>query len=289
MPRRQKTLMVHLKVHSDCLDGFIQYNPIINEPVPVDTISTLPYQAFIQEIPKEVPGITNLNGHNEVLECNNNYKDIKNYPTIAKAVCWWDGHPFSNKPCFIPKNIRTRSNLTGDIIYDVYGNFCSPECALAYLENERNIDPEVRWNRIAMLNEMTRRVINENIDRIQPAMPRWVLTEYGGPLTIEKYRDANTNITVKCEVIYPPITVEVPQIQLTNTDFVVKRPKKVVIDEERFTKAEENLRKISSVNLDKPKQYLRKGGILDAMNIRIPLADPSLGKTLESSNTYLHE
>jgi hypothetical protein len=270
MPRRQKTLMVHLKVHSDCLDGFMQYNPIINDPTPVDTTSTLPYQTFTQEPAKEVPGITTTGGRNEVMECNNNYKDIKNYPKTAKAVCWWDGHPFSFKPCFIPKNIRTQSHITGDIVYDVYGNFCSPECALAYLENERNIDPEVRWNRISMLHEMTRRVINEAADRIQPAMPRWTLTEYGGPLSIEKYRDSNTNPSVRCDVIYPPITVEVPQIQLTSNDFVVKRPKKVVIDEERFAKAEENLRKISSINLDKPKQDLRKGGILDMMNIRIP-------------------
>jgi hypothetical protein len=282
--------MVHLKVHTeqqtaqsglrreaggfDEMQNSIQYNPNIPEPIPVEATSKMNYQEYSDYDEKEklqqpfIPGITNTLQRNEVLECNKDYKDTKQYPRIAKAVCWWDGHAFTGKPCFIPKAIRGYSRC--DITYDVYGNFCSPECALAFLENERNIDPEVRWDRVVMLNEMTRRVLNENIDNIEPALPRWSLTEYGGPLTLEKFREINTKPSIKCEVIYPPITAEIPQIQLSNTDFVAKRPKRVVIDEERFTKAEENLRKISAYNMDKPKQDLKKGGILDMMNIRIP-------------------
>ena len=61
-----------------------------------------------------------------------------------KCSCFWCTCEFDNPPIYIPKYEFKDT-------YHVYGCFCTPECAAAYLLNE-NIDTSVKFERYHLLN-----------------------------------------------------------------------------------------------------------------------------------------
>lgn len=258
MPRKQKPIIVHLQVRSNEINNnFPEYNPNFQDPVPIQASTTIKYDSFTPAENKPIKTGTN----SQVIECNSEYKDSKIYPRSSKSACWWDGCQFDTKPFFVPKAI-IENQKNQEHSYSVYGNFCSPECALAYLESEPSLDPEVRWERTMLLHEMCKRVYINKKDRIKPSLPRWVLNSYGGGLSIEEFRKLNTGTSEECEIVYPPITVDIPILKVQNMDKTQTISKKVIIKEERFKQAEQNLNK-------NVKPQPEKKGILDLMNIRI--------------------
>lgn len=256
MPRKQKPIIVHLRVRSNDINStFPSYDPNLIDPEPANTSSTVQYDTFTPAENKPIKTGTN----SEVIECNSEYKDSKVYPRSSRTVCWWDGHSFDTKPFFIPKSIHESHKERS---YSVYGNFCSPECAMAHLNAETTLDPEVRWERVLLLHEMCSKVYNDTHARIQPSLPRWTLKEYGGGLDIDEYRKACTQPIGACEIIYPPIIVDIPILKMNNIERKQQKVEKVIIREERFLRAENNLNKTIE-------QKQEKKGILELMNIRI--------------------
>ena len=61
-----------------------------------------------------------------------------------KSSCFWCTYDFDNPAIYIPK-FKINKN------YSVYGCFCSPQCATAYLMNE-NVDTSVKFERYQLLN-----------------------------------------------------------------------------------------------------------------------------------------
>jgi len=256
MPRKVTPITVYLRVSTKHISkSFPEYTPDIPELKAYEGQRGIQYDKF--EPVENAPVRTNPT--TEVVECNMDYKNAKLYPKTTRMKCWWDGHEFDNKPFFIPKEIIEGD---GEDHHNVYGNFCSPECAMAYLQSESSLDSEVKWERTMLLHEMCNRVYNDKKTKIQPALPRWTLKDYGGGLSIEEYREVNTHTSDNCEIIYPPITVDIPVLQLVNRDEKPAVVEKVLIKEERFIKAEENLSKQMEV-------LPEKRGILDLMNIRV--------------------
>ena len=127
-----------------------------------------------------------------------------------RSCCFWDTCEFDTPPVYLPKCI---SNNGG---YVVYACFCSPECALAYLMNER-IDTSVKFERCQMLNAMHGKV---NVS-IKPAPnPHYTLGKFYGNLSIQEYR-----MLFKSEqivyVVSKPLTHILPEIYEENNDFML--------------------------------------------------------------------
>ena len=61
-----------------------------------------------------------------------------------KSACFWCTYDFDNTPIYIPKYELNNS-------YNVYGCFCSPECACAFLMNDKDIDNASRFERYQLL------------------------------------------------------------------------------------------------------------------------------------------
>lgn len=98
-----------------------------------------------------------------------------------KSDCFWCHYGFSSPTIYIP-----RSKVNG--VYEVYGHFCSPECALAYLNNE-HIDSSTKWERISLLHSLYSSVFEYN-EHFKPAPdPKYLLEKYMGNMTIEEYRE----------------------------------------------------------------------------------------------------
>jgi hypothetical protein len=189
----------------------------------------------------------------------------KKLPDTTEIACFWCSHSFDGTPVVIPER-----EVHG--VYNVYGNFCCPECALAYVLHE-TIDPHVRWERIALLHRIYDR---EGNGRMFPAPGREVLKHFGGPLSIESYRATVRQGKVRVDTHMPPMVSILGSIDTKPIDFFDTSMKNTVtgnLQQEKTTKAEEGLR------LKRSKPLKDKESTLDSvMSINIRSANGSSRK-----------
>ena len=101
--------------------------------------------------------------------------------------------------------------------YDVYGCFCSPECACSYLFKE-DIDNNTKFERYQLLNYVYGKIYNYT-KNIKPAPnPYYTLDKYYGNLTIQEYRQLLEYDRLLL-VIDKPLTKFYPELHEDNNDF----------------------------------------------------------------------
>ena len=142
---------------------------------------------------------------------NNNISD-------KKSACFWCTHDFDNLPIYIPK-YEINSN------YNVYGCFCSPECATAYLMEE-NIDNSSKFERYHLLNHIYSKIYNYK-KNIKPAPnPYYTLDKFYGNLSIAEYRKLLCNDRILF-IVDKPMTRILPELHDDNDEFMInKKPSK---------------------------------------------------------------
>jgi len=102
-----------------------------------------------------------------------------------KSACFWCTCQFNTGNIYIPKRVQ-QDNI------DVYGCFCSPECATSFLMNE-NIDSSIRFERYSMINYIYGAIYDYK-KNIKPAPdPHYILDKFCGNLSIEEYRQHFTD------------------------------------------------------------------------------------------------
>jgi hypothetical protein len=127
-----------------------------------------------------------------------------------RSCCFWDTCEFDTPPVYLPKCISNSG------VYVVYACFCSPECALAYLMNDR-LDTSVKFERCQMLNAMHGKT---NVS-IKPAPnPQYTLSKFYGNLTIQEYRKLFKSEQI-VYVVNKPLTHILPEIYEENNDFML--------------------------------------------------------------------
>jgi hypothetical protein len=124
-------------------------------------------------------------------------------PPNKISDCFWCNSQFDGPPVFIPKNKHNDK-------FNVYGNFCSPECGCAFLFNE-NIDTSQKFERYHLLNHIYSSIYNYDY-YIKPApSPYYLLNKYLGSLSVEEYRKINKNNQL-ISVIDKPMTRNFPEL-----------------------------------------------------------------------------
>jgi len=136
---------------------------------------------------------------------------LNNIPD-KKSSCFWCSYDFDNPPIHIPKHFIKNS-------YSVYGCFCTPECAVAYLMSE-NIDSSTKFERYGLINHVYSKIY-EYKKNIKPAPdPYYMLERFYGPLTIQEYRSL-----LKTErlflIVDKPLTRILPEFHEDNDDFII--------------------------------------------------------------------
>jgi hypothetical protein len=176
-------------------------------------------------------------------------------PDSTDTACMWCCHTFEGQPCIIPMR-----EIKG--VWEVYGNFCCPECALAYMMDERD-DSHVRWEKVALLH----RLYSDSVcGRIYPAPARITLKMFGGALDIDTYRATVRARKVRVDIHVPPMASILATMDTKPIDFYETTIHKtfVPLNNERMQKAEEGLR------LKRLKPLKDKESTLDAcMNLQI--------------------
>ena len=134
--------------------------------------------------------------------------DFHNNVNYKKSNCFWCTCSFINNPTFIPKRVNNK--------YEVYGCFCSPECAVAYLLNEK-ISDNVLWERYSLLNNLYSKIYDYK-KNIKPAgNPYYLLDNFYGNLSIQEYRQTLSNNRIYF-VVDKPKTKLMPELYEDNND-----------------------------------------------------------------------
>jgi hypothetical protein len=130
-----------------------------------------------------------------------------------RSCCFWDTCEFDTPPIYIPRCSASNGG------HSVYGCFCSPECALAYLMNE-GVDTSVKFERCQMLNAMYGRALNYE-KSIKPAPnPQYILNKFYGNLSIQEYRKLFKSEQI-IYVVNKPLTHILPEMYEDNNDFLL--------------------------------------------------------------------
>lgn len=133
-------------------------------------------------------------------------------PDSTEIACFWDCHTFRGRPCVIPVGIE-------EGIWRVYGNFCCPECAAAYLFNE-HLDSHVQWERFALLNRLYSTYIGEDKEKTLRMSPsKSILRLFGGTLDISEYREIIYGKRMRVDVMAPPMISIIQVMDTKPIDF----------------------------------------------------------------------
>jgi hypothetical protein len=163
---------------------------------------TLPAKPFVENIILHLP-IKNLEADKSGNPLNNDYEQYTGNTTseptpydpyndinmdvsdsCIENVCWWDDQEFKNNRWGIPTKFVNDS-------FHIYGCFCSPNCAAAYLFNMYK-DTDDIWNKYSLLNFMYNSIYGTNIS-VKLAPSKLILKKYGGDLSIKEYRSTFNN------------------------------------------------------------------------------------------------
>lgn len=256
----RRPLIVHLPIQSKNVimnDMPIMYDPLPpTEAQPYDSYANNPFMDEVEHLPEPVVAASTEEPRAEHIEKPTvkeaaeseidyytlktallvQFKDsseIKTIPTQTTAACFWCCHGFTHRPVVLP--VRD----TGEHLI-VMGNYCSPECASAYLFDMRQ-DAHTRWEQLALLY----RVYGETCDNnIHPAPPRSILQLFGGSLSIQEYRGLIRSHKVRVDVHLPPMVSILATMDTKPIDFYDASLTKNVNEtvKERLQKAEEVLR-----------------------------------------------
>jgi hypothetical protein len=178
-------------------------------------------------------------------------KKTKKIPETTEIACFWCAHQFAWQPSVIPEREEKGT-------YRVYGNFCCPNCCMAYLLTE-NLDTHVRWERIALLHRLYGKQYASG--RIFPSPARESLTLFGGSVPIQQYRSTIAAGKVRVDIQTPPMVSILGSIDTKPIDFYDSSMKHTIspLLGEIVPKAEEGLR------LKRSKPLKEKDSTLDSV------------------------
>jgi hypothetical protein len=128
------------------------------------------------------------------------------WPSKTNIDCLWCCCSFENTPFGIPiKKLQEK--------YLMFGNFCSAECAASYIYNTNFLNNSERTESYSLLNLLYR---ERNQDAIHFAPSKLCLKRFGGRLTIEQYRNNLRSQNKEYNIVIPPLTSIIPNVEETN-------------------------------------------------------------------------
>jgi len=123
---------------------------------------------------------------------------------ITQSSCFWCTYNFKSTTIYIPKNIIENK-------YNVYGSFCSPQCAAAFLFNEL-IDMSIKHERYQLLNYIYTKIYNYDNPIIPSPDPHYMLNTYYGNLTMNEYQALISKNDKNITIINKPISKVFPEL-----------------------------------------------------------------------------
>ena len=151
------------------------------------------------------------------------------WPQTTNICCYWCCNQFQNAPFGIPlKYINNR--------FEVYGCFCSLECATAYNFDSRDSQDEI-WERYNLINLLAKKI---GLSNVKAAPSRLALTMFGGYLSIDAFRNyCKTGKVIN--INFPPMMTLTQQIEEINECEISNDRTYIPVDNDRINKYKEKL------------------------------------------------
>lgn len=214
-----KNVVVHLKCSSketqhNSFFSELNYEPHINEITAYENGKHEMFSTIEMEEQNTPIDLVNDELREQDAIINEKIKQLQNQfhlniISTKESSCFWCTCEFNNHTIYIPKHKINN-------VYEVYGCFCSPECAVAYLYDE-NIDTSTKWERYSLLNSIYSNIYNYT-SKIMPAPePRYLLSKFFGNLNIEEFRSLHCN-KKSFLILNKPISRILPELFDTNND-----------------------------------------------------------------------
>ena len=129
---------------------------------------------------------------------------LRNNDVSKKSDCFWCTYPFETPTVYIPK-----SKINGQ--YHVYGSFCCPQCAAAFIFADTVTDNTTKFERYHLLNFMYGGLYGYSKNILPAPAPHYLLDKYYGTLTIDDFR-CMVQTDKLVTVVDKPIYVTCPDI-----------------------------------------------------------------------------
>lgn len=211
-------VILHLKVNSKDLIPDTN-EPIIqpsNDPIFINfqEVNQNKKEVTLEKDQESSTQQTSINNKLKELQSNLHTNNISEY----NSACFWCTFNFDTPPIYIPKYVLNKN-------YHVYGCFCSPECASAFLMNE-SIDSSSKFERYHLLNQIYAKIYNYNKNITPAPSPYYTLDKYYGNLTIQEYRSllGNNNSFL---IVDKPLTRIMPELHDYNDDYLLNSNKTI--------------------------------------------------------------
>jgi len=163
----------------------------------------------------------------------NEYNKRQEWPKSSNIKCLWCCYNFESIPCAIPYSLMDKK-------FYVFGNFCSPECAASYNFDSKDNDKDI-WERYSLLNYLYSIIFELPELTIKLAAPRLSLNVFGGKLSIEEFRQCNTNNYKNYKIVFPPMVSIIASLEEVKKDSIIKN-NYVPINKENIKKINNDLR-----------------------------------------------
>jgi hypothetical protein len=235
----KKNIILHLKcklsdIQNNIFNNITNYNPeVFNvEPYTEDTsYEILENNQNAEDEITEKKKYTNEENEKKSIKIEKQKKEIydklaeleKNLNTNninKKSACFWCTYDFETPQIYIPSLYYKES-------YNVYGCFCSPECACSFLFNE-HIDNNAKHERYQLLNYIYGKVYNYKKNIKLAPNPYYTLSKYMGNLEIDEYRQLLTYDKVLF-IMDKPLTKIYPELHEDNNNFETMYENKIVL------------------------------------------------------------
>ena len=168
-------------------------------------------------------------------DINQTNSNVESQHINTNYCCWWCCHTFSNNPIGIPINYV-------DNKFNVYGNFCSFNCALTYNFYSDSVN---KWDRSSLLHLLYKKFYGLKESNIAYAPEREFLKIFGGHMNIDEFRNVQIQDSTY-KVTYPPITSIIAQLEETkiinNGNHIKSKNVVIPIDDIRIQKASNQLK-----------------------------------------------
>jgi hypothetical protein len=152
------------------------------------------------------------------------------WPSNTSIACYWCCHKFNNAPYGIPVSYNNGR-------FDVFGCFCSLECAAAYNFKVNNSIDEV-WERYNLINLLSRHLGHGRL--IKPAPDKMTLKMFGGFMDIDAFRGYSHSNKV-ININFPPMTSLTQQIEEINEYELNPDMRYIPLDNERINRCKEKM------------------------------------------------